>query len=133
MKKYRASIGAKVVAWILCLGGLTAGVLCGGQASWLAARGAYQSMSDGSLRLQKEGQQEILQEQLEDIVYAYQRYRREDLTTIPLDGGQTDKMCSIPSKIPRRSPSMPAQSRGSIGRKPSGKERSKSLTPRSTS
>ena len=102
MKKYRASIGAKVVAWILCLGGLTAGVLCGGQASWLAARGAYQSMSDGSLRLQKEGQQEILQEQLDNIVYAYQRYRQEDLGAIPLDGGQTDKNVFYTIKNPQK-------------------------------
>ena len=78
MKGTRASIPGKVLAWVLCLAGLTAGVVCGGQTLWLANQGAYQTQ--GSAMLLEQGEEELSQSYLEQAIVAYQAYLAEGIS-----------------------------------------------------
>ena len=78
MKGTRASIPGKVLAWVLCLAGLTAGVVCGGQTLWLANQGAYQTQ--GSAMLLEQGEEELAQSYLEQAIVAYQAYLSDGIS-----------------------------------------------------
>ena len=73
MKTLRAKRAMKILAWVLCLAGLTVGIVCAGQAMWLANQGAYQPKGDRLLL--EQGEDELAQRQLEQLINIYRNYR----------------------------------------------------------
>lgn len=73
MKTLRTKPAAKVLAWVLCLAGLAIGVVCAGQAMWLANQGAYQPQ--GGQMLLEQGEDELARERLDLLYNNYHSYR----------------------------------------------------------
>ena len=73
MKTLRTKPAAKVLAWVLCLAGLAIGVVCAGQAMWLANQGAYQPQ--GGQMLLEQGEDELVSERLDLLYNNYHSYR----------------------------------------------------------
>lgn len=73
MKTLRTKPAAKVLAWLLCLAGLTIGIVCASQAMWLANQGAYQPQ--GGQLLLEQGEDELAHSLLRQLLDNYQAYR----------------------------------------------------------